>query len=287
MKKILILIALAASLLHTSARAEIKLVVPFAAGGAIDSMARHFAAYVERTTGEVVTVNNVLGAGSQLGTTKMLNTPGRSAMVNSSSFYVNIAYGTFNADDFKLASTIGESPMLMAVPAGKNLTCETLRSDSRPFFVGHAGKNSITSVPAKFITDKFKNYTEVPYKGVAEATLDLMTARIDVLFLAARVDNPRIQIIANSGLTKHEGLPSIKECLGITKASASQWVLVTSKDANDDFVKQLNRLAQDYVADEATKTLFKEKEIKATAVGYTATRKQYEDEVKSWSNILK
>jgi tripartite-type tricarboxylate transporter receptor subunit TctC len=285
MKKILtILIAFA---VHLTASAEIKLVVPFAPGGAIDSIARHFATYVERTTGETVVVTNVLGAGSQLGTNKMLSTPGRSAMVNSSSFYVNIAYGTFNHDEFKLASTIGESPMLLAVPTSKNLTCEILRTDTRPFFIGSAGKNSITSVPAKFVTDKFKNYTEVPYKGVAEATLDLVAARIDVLFLAAKVDNPRLQIIANSSLNKHEGLPSIKECLGITRPSASQWVLVTSKDASDDFVKHLNKLAQDYVADDATKTLFKDKEIKSTAVGLTATKKQYDEEVKVWNSILK
>lgn len=285
MKKLLSLLLAVA--LHATAHAEIKLVVPFAPGGAIDTVARHFANYVERTTGEVVLVTNILGAGSQLGTTKMLTTSGRSAMINSSSFYVNIAYGTFAADEFKLASTIGEAPMLLAVPTSKNLTCDQLRTETKPMFVGSAGKNSITSVPAKFITDKFKNYTEVPYKGVAEATLDLIAGRIDVLFLAARVDNPRLQIIANSGLTKHEGLPSIKECLGITRPSASQWVLVTSKDANEDFVKQLNKLAQDYVADEATKTLFKDKEIKATAVGLPATKRQYDEEVKIWNSILK
>lgn len=285
MKKILIIAAAIA--MHISALADIKIIVPFTAGGAIDTVARNFAAYVENTTGEQVSVENILGAGSTVGTRKLLESNGNVAMVNSSSFYVNIAHGSFQAEDFILASTIGESPMLLAVPASKKLTCNQLRTDTRPFFIGTAGKDSITSVPSKFVIDKFKNYTEVPYKGVSQALIDLMAARVDIVFLASKLDNPQLEIIANTSLQSYDGYPSIKECLGITKASYSQWVLVTNKDANPEFVKKLNNLAQKYVSDPKTIALFKDRSINATAIGFDVTKKQYSDQVKNWNSILK
>lgn len=285
MKKLLIM--LAAMAIHISALAEIKLIVPFTAGGAIDTVARNFAIYVENTTGEQVTVENVLGAGSLVGTRKLLESNGNVAMVNSSSFYVNIAHNSFQVDDFILASTIGESPMLLAVPSSKKLTCSQLRTDNKQFFIGSAGKDSITSVPAKFITDKFKNYTEVPYKGVSQALIDLMAARLDIVFLASKLDNPQLEILANTSTNNYEGYPSIKECLGINKFASSQWVLVANKDASPEFVKHLNNLAQKYVTDARTISFFKERSINATATGIEATKKQYSDQVKNWNNILK
>jgi len=285
MKKILLIIA--TTMIHITSHADIKIIVPFAAGGAIDVVARNFATYVERTTGEQVVVENVTGAGSIVATKKLLDSTGNIAMVNSSSFYVNIAHGTFTQDEFILASTIGESPMLMAVPSSKKLTCNQLRTDPKPYFIGTAGKDSITSVPAKFVTDKFKNYTEVPYKGVSQALIDLMAARLDVVFLASKLDNPQLEIIANTSMYNYDGYPSIKECLGIAKSSMSQWLLVTNKNANPDFVKHLNSLAQKYVNDPGTVVLFKERSIKSTAFGLESTKKQYVEETKNWNSILK
>jgi tripartite-type tricarboxylate transporter receptor subunit TctC len=285
MKKLLTTLAFAITSL--SAQADIKIIVPFAAGGAIDIVARHFAAYAEKTTGSSVRVENVTGAGSTIGTRKLLESSGNIAMINSSSFYVNIAQGTFSEDEFKLASTIAEAPMFLAVPASKKLTCEILRNTDKPMFIGSAGKDSITSVPTKFVTDKFSNYTDVPYKGVAQALVDLIAARLDVVFLASKLDNPQLEILANTSLSRYEGYPSIKECLGIDKSSNSQWVIVTNKTADDAFVKQLNSLALQYVKDPATVALFKTRFIQSAAGDMAVTRTQYSAQIKSWNNNLK
>lgn len=270
-----------------SAHADFKIIVPFAAGGAIDVISRHFAAYVEKTTGSNVRVENITGAGSTVGTRKLLESTGNVAMINSSSLYVNIAQGTFSEDEFKLASTIAEAPMLLAVPTSKNLTCEILRTSTKPMFIGSAGKDSITSVPTKFVTDKFSNYTDVPYKGVSQALVDLISARLDVVFLASKLDNPQLEILANTSLSRYEGYPSIKECLGIDKSSNSQWLIVTNKTADDAFVKQLNGLALQYVKDPATVALFKTRSIQAVAGDIAVTRTQYSAQIKSWNNNLK
>ncbi len=270
-----------------SAQADIKIIVPFATGGAIDLVARHFAAYVEKTTGEPVRVENILGAGSIVGTKKLLEALGNTAMINSSSFYVNIAHGTFLEDEFRLVSTIGESPMLLAVPTSKKLTCDILRNTTKPMFIGTAGKDSITSVPAKFVTSKFSNYTEVPYKGVAQAVIDLIGARLDIVFLASKLDNPQLEIIANTSLQTYETYPSIKECLGIDKSSTSQWLLLTSKTADDDFAKRLNHLSQQYVKDPATVELFKLRSIKPKAGDLSVTKSQYSSQINNWTSISK
>jgi tripartite-type tricarboxylate transporter receptor subunit TctC len=287
MKKLLTILAMMA--LHLTANAEIKMIVPFAAGGAFDTIARHFAIYIENKTGEPVTVMNVVGAGSQVGTTRLLNSTGRTVLVNSSSFYVNLVAGTFVQEDFKIASILANAPMFLAVPTSKNLTCEKLRTDPRPFFIGSSGKNSITSIPANFVIEKYSNYTEVPYKGIGDAIVDLIAGRLDIIFLSTRLDkeNPRLQVLANSSLNRYDGLISIRECLGVNKGSTSHWVVATNKDANDEFVRYINKLGQDYVADENTKAFFKLKDILPMASNPATTKKQYDDELKSWYNTLK
>ena len=285
MKKLLTTLAFAATI--SSAQADFKIIVPFAAGGAVDIMARHFAAHVTKTTGENIRVENVTGAGSIVGTKDLLESTGNVAMINSNSFYVNIAHGTFSEDKFNLAATIAESPMFLAVPTSKNLTCEILRKSDKPMFIGSAGKDSITSVPTKFVTDKFSNYTDVPYKGISQALIDLIAARLDMVFLAAKPDNPQLQILANTSLSKYEGLPSIKECLGIDKASEMQWVIVTNKTADDDFVKKLNRLALQYSKDPDTLTMFKSRMYQPATVDFKSTQLQYSAQIKNWKNNLK
>jgi tripartite-type tricarboxylate transporter receptor subunit TctC len=287
MKKLLTILAFMA--IQLTAGAEIRMIVPFAVGGAFDTVARHFAIYIENKTGEPVIVQNVVGAGSQIGTTKLLNSTGRTVLVNSSSFYVNLVAGTFTQNEFKIASILADAPMFLAVPTSKNLTCEKLRNDPRPFFIGSSGKNSITSIPANFVIEKYKNYTEVPYKGIGEAIVDLLGARLDIIFLSTRLDkdNPKLQVLANSSLSRYDGLISIKECLGINKGSTSQWVVVTNKDAGDDFVKYINKLGQEYNTDENTKAFFKLKDILPMAGNLATTKKQYDEELKSWYTILK
>lgn len=287
MKKLLTIFAFMA--IHLTASAEIRMIVPFAVGGAFDTVARHFAIYVENKTGEPVVVQNIVGAGSQIGTTKLLNSTGRTVLVNSSSFYVNLVAGTFTQNEFKIASILADAPMFLAVPTSKNLTCEKLRNDPRPFFIGSSGKNSITSIPANFVIEKYKNYTEVPYKGIGEAIVDLLGGRLDIIFLSTRLDkeNPRLQVLANSSLSRYDGLISIKECLGVNKGSTSHWVVATNKDASDEFVSYINKLGQEYNADDNTKAFFKLKDILPMAGNLATTKKQYDDELKSWYITLK
>jgi tripartite-type tricarboxylate transporter receptor subunit TctC len=285
MKKFLTTMALA--VMTFSAHADMKIIVPFSAGGAVDLVARHFASYVTNTTGVNIRVENVTGAGSAIGTRRLLDSTGNVAMINSNSFYVNIAHGTFSEDEFKLAATIAESPMFLAVPASKKLTCEILRTTTNPMFIGSAGKDSITSVPTKFVTDKFSNYTDVPYKGISQSLTDLIAARLDVVFLAAKPDNPQIEILANTGLSRYEGFPSIKECLGIDKTAIMQWVIVTNKTADDAFVVRLNNLALQYVKDPDTLAMFKSRLYQPAASNMANTQSQYTVQVRNWKNILK
>jgi tripartite-type tricarboxylate transporter receptor subunit TctC len=103
MKKLLLLLAMA--LLSMSATAQLRIIVPYAAGGAFDQMARNFGKYIETTTGESVFVENVTGVGSIIGTKKMLDlNPNRTILFTNSSHYMNIIQGQFKEEDFKMAS---------------------------------------------------------------------------------------------------------------------------------------------------------------------------------------
>lgn len=284
MKKLLLALCLSSPL---AALADFRIIVPFTAGGAVDVVARTFATHVEKTTGKNVVVENVTGAGSIVGNKKLLESGDNVALLNSSSHYINIAQGTFAPGDFRIASIIAQSPLLVGVPASKKHTCQSLTAETGNIFIGTAGKDSITSVPALFFTERFKNYVEVPYKGVSQATLDLISGRIDILTFASMLDRPDITMIANTGPGRFEGLPSTKECFGINQTIINQFLLVTNKNASNEFVRTLNDLATKFVNSPEQAAFFKTRAIIPVGANLDSTRKTVEDQYTVWSKIYK
>lgn len=285
MKKISAILLMLAS--FAASASDIRIIVPFTAGGATDLVARKYAKFVENTTADRVVVENLTGAGSIVGTKQLLASSGNVVMLNSSSFYVNLVKKTFTEEEFKVASILGEIPMFLATPAHKNLTCEILKSDNRPFFIGDAGKDSITSVPSSFVSSKFKNYTEVPYKGIANALHDLIAGRLDVVFVGSFMDRPDIKILANTSKNSYRGVPSIRDCLGISQYSDMQFILVTNKSADPVFIKRLNDLAIKFIEDEDAKLFLKDKGILPIASNLQSTETEYKNQMTIWKNTLK
>ena len=89
MKKLLAVVLLAIS---TVAFADIKIIVPFAAGGSFDIVARQYSKFLEQEKIESA-VENVVGAGSLIGTRRLQGSLPNTLMITSSSFYANIVKG--------------------------------------------------------------------------------------------------------------------------------------------------------------------------------------------------
>lgn len=285
MKKFLAILVLL--ILPMSAIANIRVIVPFAAGGAADTVARAYANYVGIATGKKITVENITGAGSQIATQKLIDSTDNVVMISTSSYYVNIARKTFTEDEFVVVSILGQSPLLVGTPTHKNHSCKSLRETKNPIFVGTAGKDSISSVPAIFVIEKFKNYVEVPYKGLSQATIDLVGGRIDIIFFASMLERQDITMIANTGPNTFEKLPSTRQCLGIPETVVNQFVVVANKNASKEFVESMNSFGMKFVKDPDQIEFFKNRAIEPIGYDFVSTQKMVKEQYKSWAQVYK
>lgn len=284
MKKVLLSILLAIS---TTAFADVKIIVPFAAGGSFDVVARQFSKFLEKEAIETA-IENVVGAGSLIGTRRLQTSPPNTLMVTSSSFYANIIRGEFKLEEFTPVSVIASSPLFLVTNKSKNLTCEKLRDPKTKYFIGHAGKDSITSVPSAFVVEAHSHITEIPYKGIAQASTDLLGNHITGMFISSLASNrPEFDVLANTTAGKFEGIPSLKECLGIDKVVQTQWLMLASPNSDTKFLDRMNSLAIKFSNTQEMQTFFKEQGMISRAASLDATRSSVRTENENWKKLLK
>lgn len=289
MKKILTV--LLSCLISTAAVADVRIIVPFAIGGAFDQIARNFGRYIENTTGENVTVENVTGAGSIVATQRFLGSninPNTTIIFSSSSHFVNLVNETFNENQFRVASILGEAPYFLIGTKTKNFSCENLRDNSKNFFVGTTGKDSSSSAALAIIMKYQKNFTEVPYKGVSMALVDLIADRVDLSFAAGytHAARPELKIIANTTKKSIDGYPSWTRCLGVKDNFVVEYVAITRIDADVAFSRRINDLAVKFVNDPVTVKQFKEIGIVPSNANLEQTQIDAKESLENWKAIF-
>lgn len=271
-------------LFSTNSMSQTKLIVPFAVGGAVDQMARVFAKYVETNLGEEIVIENVTGAGSIVGTHKLLSSnSNKTILFTTNSHYANISKGHFKEEDFKVVSMIGETPYLILGSKTKNLTCNDLRNTKRQFFIGTAGKDSSSSSAAEFIIKKHSHFTEVPYRGISAALTDVLADRIDITFSIGNTHvRPDVVVIANTSNKKINNILSWKECLGISDNFNAEYLIVSKSDASIEFLNRMNRHAFRFAKDYNTANYFKELGIIDTTTNFSETEQRAKEILESW-----
>ncbi len=198
MKKLL-LATTAALLATTSAWAEfpdkpITLVVPFAAGGPTDKVARDFAEAVRKPLGgQTMVIENVGGAGGTLGAVKVAraNPDGYTlllthiGMATAPALYRNLQFKPL--EDFEYLGLINEVPMTLVarptLPANNYAELTTwLQSNKGKVNLANAGLGSASHLCGTLFQSVLKmEMTAVPYKGTAPAMTDLLGGQVDIM----------------------------------------------------------------------------------------------------------
>jgi tripartite-type tricarboxylate transporter receptor subunit TctC len=182
-----------------SARADdypsrpVTMIVPWAPGGAVDTVARVVAPKLSERLGKPVIVENRAGAGSTLGTAigakaapdgYMLGMPGSGSMAVSPAMYKSLPYDP--TKDFAPMALIGRVPFVLivhpSVPA-KNVRELIAHAKSNKLFYASGGPGS----PHHLYAELFKlmtgiDMTHVPYKGSADAIKDVVAGHVPLMF---------------------------------------------------------------------------------------------------------
>jgi len=172
----------------------ITIVVPFAAGGPTDKVARDLGEALRKPLGgATIIIENVGGAGGTLGATKVAKAApdgytlllAHAGISTAPALYRNLQYKTL--DDFEYLGMINEVPMtLVAKPTMPASTypelMKWLEANKGKVNLAHAGLGSASHLCGLMFqsTTKIEMQT-VPYKGTAPAMTDLIGGQVDLM----------------------------------------------------------------------------------------------------------
>lgn len=260
---------------------QTAVIVPTTAGGAVDLLARKFTKFAELRTGRSFVVENIGGAGGNIGLERFLKSKPNSLMLTSSSWYLSINSGKFKHEDFKAIAFLAEAPFFIAVNKTQGLTCEKLKSSGTRYLLGSATL-SHTELIAKMISNRYPNIENIPYKAVKPATIDLLGNHINAVIIGSSTDiiEP-LSILANSTDRQIKGIPTFHECLGINRPITMDFILMTNSTSDDQFIKNIEALAEAFLNDREMQNYYQEN------IMYNTGHKKLSVQLNRWKAIEK
>jgi tripartite-type tricarboxylate transporter receptor subunit TctC len=171
----------------------ITFVVPFAAGGPTDTIARLIGEHLGRTLGQQIVIENVAGAGGTAGTERVAKaTPDGYTMLlhhqgitAAPALYNNLRYDTKTA--FETVGLINRGPMVVVGKKGLEATSakelfDWMKKNADKITMGHAGVGSNSHVCGLLMEKVLgQKFTFVAYRGTGPAMNDLVAGQIDVM----------------------------------------------------------------------------------------------------------
>jgi len=170
----------------------ITIIVPFAAGGPTDKVARDFAEALRKPLGATVVVENDGGAGGTIGAAKAARAPNDGywlllhhvSMATSPALYRKLPYNTF---DFEYLGLINEVPMTVIstkkLPANNFAELRKWLDDNRgKINIANAGVGSASHLCGLMLQNALKTEMQtISYKGTAPAMTDLISGQVDLM----------------------------------------------------------------------------------------------------------
>lgn len=197
----------------------ITVIVPFAAGGPTDALARVLTARMGEALGQTMIVENVGGAGGTIGVSKAARaTPDGYTILfaHMGTLAVNIAlYKTLPYDsqkDFEPIGLGGTNPMVLV--AKKDLPAKDfkefeayVKANQKKAQYGMAGIGAASHLGGLMLNSMMKvDVLEIPYKGTGPALNDLVSGQFDYMVDQAVNVLPQIK----AGTIKALGVSTLK-----------------------------------------------------------------------------
>jgi tripartite-type tricarboxylate transporter receptor subunit TctC len=241
---------------------NITLIVPFAAGGPPDAVARVVAAEMGKTLGKPVIVENRPGASTSLAATTVARAPpdGHTLMAVDISFAVtpHIA-SNLGVDPLKDFKVVGQSAKsVFALIVSQSLSTPTVADFVRlakdkpdTVKIGHTGVGTTPHLAAvTFMQATGTDPMLVPYRALADATTNVAGGHISAVFSAASTaislaKEGRVQVLGVTGNKRASILPDVptfaENGIRMTGFEDGSWYgIVAPAGTPDDIVAKLN-----------------------------------------------
>ena len=285
----------------------VRLVVPFAAGGVADVLARMMAQRLSAQYGQQMVVENRAGSGGHVGAEFVARAVPDGYTIMFGTIGIHAAYGIYTklsydpAKDLQPVIMLADMPNILvvhpSVPA-RNTREFIALAKARPgeLNFGTAGAGSSTHM----IGELFKvvagvNLTHVPYKGSAPAQADLLGGQIHLMFenLPVAIQQVRAGRIRAIGMTSRQRslsmpeVPTIAES-GLPEYEATAWFTIgAGAKVPADIVRKLNTDIDAWL--KAPEMQAKWKDMGVTPLGGSpeVAAKFFTSEIVKWNRVIK
>jgi len=285
----------------------IKMVVPIAAGGGTDVLARIIAQNLNSKWGQPVVVENQPGASGGIGTRAVMKAApdgytllmASNGIATNGALFPQLAFDVRR--DFAPIAKIGYAPLVIVVPAAspvKSLKELIALAKAEPgkLTYASAGNGSSGHLAGELLKSTARiDVLHVPYKGGAPAITDLLGERITFMPInpvevIAHIRGGRLRALAVASDKRSALLPDVPTAAeaGLTGYEASVWWgLVAPAKTPPDIIRQLNAETNRALANPATASKLAEVGVVVTP----DTSEQFAQFIKAqtelWSNVIK
>lgn len=284
----------------------IRLVVPFAPGGAADTLARALANNLGEHTKQTVIVENRAGAGGTIGTASVARAApdgytlllgNVSTLATAPSLYTKLSYDPLK--DFTPLTLVGQSPLVFA--ATPALEANTLRElvdnkGKKDLNYGSSGAGSITHLTGELLNNNVGNdFVHVPYKGSAPVLMAVMGGELQLgvtqvsemlqQYQAGQVKalgitgNQRLEVIPNVATAAEQGIPGLE---------ATTWYAVVGpKDMPKEVTDTLHTMLVKALDDPDFKKRYAQEGLLIQSSTPQALQKLMADQIPAWRDVVK
>ena len=283
----------------------IKILVPFAASGVADLLARVVAQKITEQTGKAVIVENKTGAGGRIGYEAGAKAaPDGYTFVATDVTYTMMPslYATlpWNATtDLVPVALLAQMPFVVAVRESANISTLSqfvakAKADSGKLNYGSAGIGSVNHV----VTELFErsagiDMVNVPYRGMGEAIAGLLGGSVDVLITAMPTAMGQVRggkFIA-LGVTSPKRAAALPDVPTTTEAGvrfvASNWIgLTTPKNTPKEAIDWMQKSVASAIGTADVQQNFLRQGAEPSGVGADEFGRLMRSETTRWTDVI-
>ena len=285
----------------------IKIIVPFAVGGASDSYTRIVVQKIIEQTGKSVVIDNKTGAGGRIAFDYVAHSaPDGSTVVLIDATYAMLP-GMFTnltwnvATDLVPVVMIAQTPFVVLVRTDskfQNLGEMIAYARAHPgeLNYGSAGLGSTNHiVTERFKSDAHIEVTHVPFRGMSEASLALQSGNLDFIIAASstalsQIKGGKLKPLAVSTLKRSLILPNVPTAIeaGVPGFVTSNWfALAVPKGSSNEIINTLRDDVTRAISDSDTKDKLLLQGADAPRISGEELAKFLRDDTAKWTEVIK
>lgn len=283
----------------------VRVVIPWAPGGLVDSGGRIIAEALTRSLGQSVVVENVAGAAGTLGALQVARAvpDGYTLLMGTSSLAIDVAGGrklAFDPKDLVAVALVADTNNVIVVPADSPIHSVAdliAAAKAKPGSLEY-GTPGIGS-PAHLFSELFAQTARiemlhVPYSR-SPAMNDLIGGRLAVMFATIpaatpQIRNGKLRALAVTGTTRFPSLPDVPTVAeaGLPGYSAGQWLGVFAPARTPaDVVRRLNEEIDKAVKSPAIAKQLVDRGMTPATATPNEFAKLFADDVRKWGDVIR